>query len=809
MHLRSQKPKLLYMPYNLPVIINDRRVTVLQLKENQNSTASVDASSDEYIIPKAMGQARIQLFRVQFDTLLTTEVIGSKDIPFFIEDVAISFKKESDRFEITISAFTGNTQKVPFTSCTLEQVELSVQNQELVLAISSDFVLSPDGFKKTPVIINLIIQEKQYSAQLIFCITEPADIAEFIFDFGSEASQYKMVLGNQLAHEIPIPNIFQHVGATFNIDNSKIYEQQDKSNNEVFVSKFYMKKKLTGNAQSLDIQEDNVILKILTTEEEAIIDNDFKNNYQQLPNLKISGVLNPFEFTLNDINQHLTPHFADNITAILLNHFYKSFYKILTNIRGENCNKYFIKIRLLVPNIYTTQRISYIINAAGNYLKNQCNTDNKIIAIEFSVVSESDASFLGWYDIQRYKGNDILEIDANYLIIDIGKGTTDISVMHKFNSNNLQSRCRSGFAGAGNLITFAILQNLATIICYRIDKVNYRRNVTEWIGSLTNDTNKAGVMKAIENIKKNYCEVPISEDEFLKNLYCCMKSDPSLETIDENQLVKDLENLLKSPEQFASIFTSSKIKLYNLYPADYYGIIDNACDMLVNKIEKSLSIIMIQQWHISGYLLTGRGMLFKLLKDKLVVCLKKKTPKAKSLALEDDSLKRVCVNVTSTPYYYNNESTGALYSASQKNSELNNGNGETNEFIFKGLKLVKPPKTSFFRWLLSFIGFRLPQVKAQTALTNGNASFILERFEHDDAYCIVNYTRAGYIQRFFTPDNKLIRCNLIGGTIVEENDDNKKKFVFWTLFPNLAIKKEDILANTSVMEQKLDPAKHN
>ena len=115
----------------------------------------------------------------------------------------------------------------------------------------------------------------------------------------------------------------------------------------------------------------------------------------------------------------------------------------------------YVRFTVLVPNIYTIEEINNT-KSSIRRIFNQFNINSSyILGLEITSISESDAAFLGCNGyLNSVKGN------AFYLCIDCGKGTTDFSIISSYNSLEFVPIYRNGFAGAGNLISYAIFESI-------------------------------------------------------------------------------------------------------------------------------------------------------------------------------------------------------------------------------------------------------------------------------------------------------------------------------------------------------------
>lgn len=126
-------------------------------------------------------------------------------------------------------------------------------------------------------------------------------------------------------------------------------------------------------------------------------------------------------------------------------------------------NKEYLHFILLVPNVYLQDKVNKLVT--GLYddfnLLREKPLFSRYKGIEVSIVSESDASFFG---VRARADKDDLPFikDANYLIIDAGKGTTDFSFISQRGQNlaNYSSMYRSGIPASGHVLTYAFYDAL-------------------------------------------------------------------------------------------------------------------------------------------------------------------------------------------------------------------------------------------------------------------------------------------------------------------------------------------------------------
>lgn len=115
-----------------------------------------------------------------------------------------------------------------------------------------------------------------------------------------------------------------------------------------------------------------------------------------------------------------------------------------------------IIVTLLVPNIYTQQNIFDLLNELRSQTPSVLKTldiQEGDLFVEYETISESDAAFMGYQQTQ----SDIKLANGEIaLVIDCGKGTTDISMVLADDNENYCSFFRTGFAGAGNVLSYGL-----------------------------------------------------------------------------------------------------------------------------------------------------------------------------------------------------------------------------------------------------------------------------------------------------------------------------------------------------------------
>lgn len=117
---------------------------------------------------------------------------------------------------------------------------------------------------------------------------------------------------------------------------------------------------------------------------------------------------------------------------------------------------------ILVPNVYTQEKVSQLITGLYrdfDLIRLSNDSMRHWLGIEIHTLSESDASFLGFIETsyRKYKMGNVYS-----LIIDVGKGTTDFSIIQgeKDDASCFHTMYRAGIPIAGNFITYGIYERL-------------------------------------------------------------------------------------------------------------------------------------------------------------------------------------------------------------------------------------------------------------------------------------------------------------------------------------------------------------
>ena len=184
----------------------------------------------------------------------------------------------------------------------------------------------------------------------------------------------------------------------------------------------------------------------------------------------------------------------------------------------------FRSILLLVPNIYSQLQVDKL----SYYVSTEMNKDMEAPYYDIRVISESDAAFLGLMigtdDSTGANNTETHDIQHDaFLLIDSGRGTTDISLIGRASDNMFTTLRRGGIVGAGGAIDYLFARIYAKHL-YTERKVtgikldDFINNFMRWFSHLPSGP-KEELRLEIEKIKieKNWRK-NIIKDQAIENI---------------------------------------------------------------------------------------------------------------------------------------------------------------------------------------------------------------------------------------------------------------------------------------------------
>lgn len=408
-------------------------------------------------------------------------------------------------------------------------------------------------------------------------------------DFGSEASQMRCDIGGQNVQ------IIRRLKGMIYPDNDREVYRQGGVKDPLFKSLFFLNRNMPDTAITywgdapMKYQENSLLQLLIRT---TGINYD---SLTQIPNLKLlelSGgrwenpdINIPIGSSVDITNIAFTED-QQKLLRIILSQF---LYVALKEYNGRTNYLHFI---LLVPNVYLQNKINSIIRnlyTDFDIIRTHNRDYTSFEGIEIHVISESDASFLGYIQTKQpyKKGREYS------LIIDTGKGTTDFSIILGDSNNytRFQSVYRAGIPIAGNILTYAVYE--ATKDWLNSNGVTIDDKLRDASPDLLID-----FMEEMESIKINhinYNGTPSKPGSDLKKLGL-----RELNVYIQNEIIKE-HKLLPELETY----------------------IKNQCDNITSMIYKYLDGFVSQNnITFANVVLTGRGFLLKsfynTVKDRII-----------------------------------------------------------------------------------------------------------------------------------------------------------------------------------------------
>ena len=462
-----------------------------------------------------------------------------------------------------------------------------------------------------------------YSGKFQFAITRAKESQRVVIDFGSEASQvgYKSCGPQSTVVQYDIlENIISQLNR---IDRTKNWRREDFLNHEpgqplLYRSFYAVKKSITKQVREKfpfnftnDLMNDEIRL-FITRQEVAATQFAFRENYEIIPNLKL-GIEKSLQLIIDSYTEDysIRSHKKELISAILLR-----ILRLMISTKPD-FQQGGIIVTLLVPNIYTQHDVFEMLNELRNNtecLLSSLNIATNKLYIEYETISESDAAFMGY---QQTNSSDVhLSNGEMALVIDCGKGTTDISMLMADNNENYSSFFRTGFAGAGNVLAYGFAEDFLTLVLKAIPG-NNEISVKDFISrhildqNLTVDT--LNFIQLIENQKKKYKDLQaISIAQFAELTEQSLSTERKI-----GNLYKDQSTLLQYAE---AILKDRNIR----WDEEVTGLINKATDCIVYCIIASIKDVITKdiKKRIKVVMLSGRAFYFDNLRIKLAEELK-------------------------------------------------------------------------------------------------------------------------------------------------------------------------------------------
>ena len=435
--------------------------------------------------------------------------------------------------------------------------------------------------------------DQEYLGKFLVDCLPDNDIYEVVLDFGSEASQMLINWENGPQNCRLFNNCARHF---FSKDPQKIgkrtYDQQDNDDDELFRSIFFL------HQQANQQQDLNRAVIAKPNEQDPLLDfitlRDDDTKGQRLPNIKISYLSGeqPENVDLKKLHQGIVMRFIHEVVMEV---------KDKRNGQQGKCG---IRLYLLVPNVMGQEQLSDFILDIRKYtgspeFRELLPETMKDVVFDLHSYSESDASFVSWLE----SDNNRIE-EGNYLIIDVGKGTTDFSIIKVEDGRNAFSIYRSGFIGAGNALTYAIFVNYIVTL----GGLTKAKSIIEKVLKGAEEADLYRLETILENYKKN-----------------------------ENPVINN-NNDIKIDETMAIKTIISKIQERGDLSDDLH-IIESTIHQIIKKI-----VVNVQETNFKKVILSGRAFKYQPFRDTAISLLEKYYHmEGNVIALDDKQLKKGCL----------------------------------------------------------------------------------------------------------------------------------------------------------------------
>lgn len=366
------------------------------------------------------------------------------------------------------------------------------------------------------VTLSVEVDATTYHSQLLIHLVPQKQIFDIVMDFGSEASQIVTYRrgGTELISRVPmVDNLIDYFYPDFR--GKSLHQQDINGEKDLYRSAFFVKKAGAAFDPSAKpgIHGDNEFLNLLTDRAQK---NKLTAERMLVSNLKLAhlGAYNfDVRFAAASTNAFgvTQKRFLDTIVQLqqaVINYFMQT---VLEEIRRSTREQYplYVVVKLLVPNVFEQRKVSKLLSGTARGLAEMATNfpHFNLKGAEVSTISESDASFLGFKSEQdelASKGEaSVFEQSGRYLIIDVGKGTTDFSILEfTADTSRLSSLYRSGFIGAGNILSYAFIDTVFTAIC-GTDEDDRKRGI-QAVTQRADIADKLQFVEAIEKLKQAY-----------------------------------------------------------------------------------------------------------------------------------------------------------------------------------------------------------------------------------------------------------------------------------------------------------------
>ncbi|MGZ5221281.1 MAG: hypothetical protein ACXWC7_14430, partial [Chitinophagaceae bacterium] len=540
--------------YYLPLLIRSDRYFITKL--DSDAVAGNREETEFNFVAHADDRVMTPLITIEDPgKIVLNQMAPSDRQDILLRECHISLRKTGDDFELLIRKANGFLVESFYDEATGLRLDYSAEQKRISVNYYKHRV------EQCPVHIYVTLalgESETYSGKFQFAIVRSKECQRVVIDFGSEASQvgYKSCGPQSTVVQYDIlENIISQLNR---IDRTRNWRREDFLNNEqgqpsLYRSFYAVKKRISQTEREKfpfnftnDLVNDELRL-FITRQEVAATQLAFRDNYEIIPNLKL-GIEKSLQLILDNHTEDysIRSHKKELISAVLLR-----ILRLMISTKPDFQNGGII-VTLLVPNIYTQHDVFEMLNELRNNTESLLSSlhipSNKLY-IEYETISESDAAFMGY---QQTNSSDVqLSNGEMALVIDCGKGTTDISMVMADDNENYSSFFRTGFAGAGNVLAYGFAEDFLTQVLRAIPGSN-EVSVKDFISRHILDQNLTvdvlNFIQLIENQKKKYSALqPISITQFAELAEQSFSTERKIGNLykDQSTLLQYAEEILK------------------------------------------------------------------------------------------------------------------------------------------------------------------------------------------------------------------------------------------------------------------------
>ncbi len=542
---------------------------------------------------------------------------GDQDIP--LSECQVSFQKKHYGFELLITK-AGSFSVQPFYD---EESGLRLDFSAAQKRVVVSYYKHRVEHTSLDIYVTLQSGSETYSARFQFGVMPSRECQRVVVDFGSEASQvgYKNC-GPQSS--IVQYDILENVISQLNrLDRNRHWRREDFLNHEpgqplLYRSYYAVKKRFSIDRRenfpfnfTSDLMNDEVRL-FITRQEVSATQYAFRDDYEIIPNLKL-GIERSIQLLLDTYTEDYSvrSHKKELISAILLR-----ILRLMISTKPDFQTGGMI-VTLLVPNIYTQHDVFEMLAELRKHtpeLLASLHINPNQLYIEYETISESDAAFMGY---QQTNSSDVPLANGEIaLVIDCGKGTTDISMVMADDNENYSSFFRTGFAGAGNVLSYGFVEDFLTQVLRAIpgsNDISIKEFISRYILDQDLTMDVLNFIQLIENQKKRFKDLqPVGITAFAELTEQSLSTERKIAN-----LYRDRATLLQYAE---AILKDRNIR----WDDEVTGLIHKATDCIVHCILSSIREVMTKdvRRRIKVVMLSGRAFYFDSLREKLAEGLK-------------------------------------------------------------------------------------------------------------------------------------------------------------------------------------------